>query len=201
MISFGVWGAILEMERILLLTQWVLRGHMLCVSTMIIKTLNALLSSQMLCPFHAKQGGCGTAGHLESRTICLIACVLCLLLKHTFSLAEDKTPRTQQSTDHHMPSDALEWKCFHYPSSPSHINSIQLHKHLEEPLWFSRLYFFHSNNALFISSFCFCYLTFLFLFPKLLEVIMHIRPSLVWILSSPSHRNSIYPRKQPCLHS
>lgn len=72
---------------------------MLCVSTMIIKTLNALLSSQMLRPFHAKQGGCDSAGHLESRTICLIVCVPCLLSKTHFLLAEDKTPTTQQSTD------------------------------------------------------------------------------------------------------
>jgi hypothetical protein len=39
---------------------------MLCVSMMMMKTLNVLLSFQMLCPFHAKQGGGYTVGHLES---------------------------------------------------------------------------------------------------------------------------------------
>lgn len=194
------------MERISILTQWVLRGHMLCVSTMIIKTLNALLSSQMFHPFHAKQGGCDSAGHLESRTICLIVCVPRLLSKTHFLLAEDKTPTTQQSTDPHCEGSFTslqkhQWECFHCPSSPSHTNSIQLHKHLEELLWFSRLFqFFHSNKCTFCLFLHFCYSTFLFLFPKLSEVIMPIRLSLVWVLSSPGNRNSIYSRKQPCLH-
>lgn len=60
---------------------------MLCVSTMIIKILNALLSFQMLSPFPAKQGGCYPVGHSEYGKVHLIFCAPCLLSKTHFQSA------------------------------------------------------------------------------------------------------------------
>lgn len=116
---------------------------MLCVSTMIIKILNALLSFQMLCPFAAKQGGCHTVGHFEYGKVDLMFCAPRLLSKTHFQ-PEDTTPRTQSGTGHHQESNFiclqmhLREKCFDYYSFQSQINYVQLHKHLEELLCFSR---------------------------------------------------------------
>lgn len=119
---------------------------MFCVSTMIIKILNALLSFQMLSSFPAKQGGCYTVGHFEYRKICLISCAPCLFYKTHFQpAAQGQNTRTPPSTGHHQEYNFiclqmhLSEKCFDYYSSQSQINYIQLHKHLEELLWFSRL--------------------------------------------------------------
>lgn len=126
------------------LTHWVLQGHMFCVSTMIIKIFNALLSSQMLSSFPAKQGGCYTVGHSEYSKIYLTFCAPRLLCKTHFSSLQPENKcsgynQAQQGFKYICFQIALQWKMFYY-SSQSQMNYIQLHKHFKELLWFSKFF-------------------------------------------------------------
>lgn len=104
---------------------------MLCVSTMIIKILNGLLSSQMVSPFPAKQRGCYTVGHLILVKFIYNFVLHACSLKHVSRLQPlDRTPRTQAGIGHLRDSNFiclqmhLSENCFDYYSFQSQINYI-----------------------------------------------------------------------------